>query len=192
MKRSFIRQISRRKCLRENSGLQTDCKTHAEESKNSPGKPDQRPPMGKRKGQLTFIETLRLDLEFPLRRESLPLRRESRRYISFPFQRLTQVAVDQLEIDYTGTNPKKSPHSIPRFTPIPFAHRNKNTEREIKRFKDSRMKRRSFAQISRRKCLRENSSLQTDCKHMRKKVKIVRESLINALLWEKERTAHIY
>ncbi|GIZ02678.1 hypothetical protein CEXT_578111 [Caerostris extrusa] len=62
-----------------------------------------------------------------------------------------------------------------------FAHRNKTLERKIKRFKDSRRKRRSFArQISTRKMPQGEFGLQTDCKHTEEKVKIVRASQINA------------
>ncbi|GIZ02674.1 hypothetical protein CEXT_578071 [Caerostris extrusa] len=93
------KKISTRKCLRENSGLQTDCKLMRKKVKNSPVKPDQRPPMGKGKKQ----------------------------------------------------NPGKEDKAIQRFSYEEAFIRSDRYQGE--------------------KWLRENSSLQTDCKHMRKKVK---------------------
>ncbi|GIZ02677.1 hypothetical protein CEXT_578101 [Caerostris extrusa] len=84
------------------------------------------------------------------------------------------------DILITFKKPRKNRH-IPSnvFSHNSFSHRNKTLRRKIKLFKDSRIKRRSFAQtdIKGEKCLRENSGLQTDCKHMRKKVKIVGQAI---------------
>ncbi|GBO33910.1 hypothetical protein AVEN_151644-1 [Araneus ventricosus] len=82
------------KCLWGNSSLQTDCK-HMRGSKNRQSKLDQRRPVGKRWDSSHLLKLSELIRSI--------LRDKKALGICLPSQQLAQVAVDQIKIDYVGT-----------------------------------------------------------------------------------------